>query len=151
MRILAWSAAVLVSGCAAPPQPLTPARSLAYVSRDQLSVYLVSPREALIVIVNLSGTTRGRLAVGEGVSIVRLKGPNVAQYVLPRGGPTPPPPEGYSKGEATRGWMVVENLPRQNAFPYGTKIVVSLDDLDFGDGSTYSTGPTEMTVEPFPP
>ena len=138
------------------PISIDPGKSVAYVARDSMHVYCVAESEVVRVAFLLppGQASSIRIPVGsdDGNSITRLSGPDIASHVLPQGGvPTPPTDYESEWSEALAGFVVCRNPPVKDRFEYGKRIVVSLREVDFGDGKLYSIKPTKLTVHAFPP
>lgn len=142
----------------AQPEPFSidPAKSLAYVARDYMSVYFVAEPDVIHATFLLPEAKTPLVQVpvdsGNTNSITLFSGPRIASYVLPQGG-QPPFPTGheYTRKEALRGVVICRDAPLKGRFEYDKKIIVSLYQVDFGDGKLYSVSPTKLTVRAFPP
>jgi hypothetical protein len=75
------------------------------------------------------------------------RGPNIARYVLPGGGPAQPRPNTpeFSKTPARSGRIVCKTPP-SDARDLKTEFSVSLQALDFGDGKLYKLDPIKMKL-----
>lgn len=132
-------------------------KSGAYVSRDHMNVYLVVDANDVIGVT--LALPEGRIPLfqisldtSHAGSITHFSGPGVASYVLPQGAAQPfPAGSEYARVKARRGIISCRNAPLKGRFEYDTKIVISLDQVDYGAGKLYSLAETELTVSAFPP
>lgn len=138
------------------PLSIDRAKSMAYVAGDYISVYFVADskviRATFVLPESKAPVVREPVGAHDANSITQFSGSDVASYVLPQGG-QPPFPIGYehTRKEAFRGIVICRDAPVKGRFEYGKQIVVSLHQVDFGDGELYSIKPTKLTVLAFPP
>ena len=137
------------------PFTIDPTKSGAYIGRDYMSAFFVGESNVVHVTFILpvaERLIRVPLGTKEENAITYYSGPSVAKYTLPQGvqRPFPKAPE-YIQKKGISGVVSCRNAPDKGRFEYGRRIVLSLDQIDFGDGKLYQIKPMEMTVRAFPP
>ena len=139
------------------PFPFSITRTMAiYPAEDSVSAYVWSNSDVIEVIVKLPKeevanfeTSIERVA---GNSILHSRGPGVAAYVLPAGPSRPlPTTNDYTQRKAVSGIIRVQNLPARGSLEYKRPIILSLDQVDFGDGKRFSLSPVNLTIDVSPP
>jgi hypothetical protein len=122
-------------------------RSIAYPLRDSIEVYLVGDRDVIALRFALPIDSKIRWEVKASSesenTITHFSGPNVAQYVLPRGPFVPfPKTSEYVKTVADEGKIISIDPPVQRdpgEFQIGKEFLVCLEDVQFsGDVNSYS-------------
>ena len=132
-------------------------RSVAYISRDYLEIYLVAASDVMLIRLRLPEDRMPVLSTrisetDADQKIVHHRGREVSRFVLPMGAAQPftDNPD-YSRSTAISAVVECRNPPQAGRFEYGKEVTLFMKDLEFGDGKRYHLDPVSLKVGAYPP
>jgi hypothetical protein len=138
------------------PFAINPDRTLAYYAEDTLEIYLAGERDVLAIQMVLpeesAHSWRMQISPGGKNRIIHSTGPDVASYVLPSGPVVPFPADGsISRNIATQGAIVCINPPILKSYFMDLESLLFLEDVQFGGGQLFNSGPRKVKTAVWPP